>query len=96
MENWLAFIAVCLGIITLVLLAWMTFVVVVLLQVRRAAMAVEAAAYSAGEQVGRLREATDKVCGLAGLAGSGWVKALALGLGAAAAYWARRRQQRDE
>jgi len=96
MESWLAFIAVCLGIITIVLLAWVALAVVVLLQVRRTALAVEAAAYAAKDQIGRLREATDKVYGLAGLASSGWVKALALGVGAAAAYWARRRHHQDE
>ncbi|MBI5244973.1 MAG: hypothetical protein HY922_15010 [Elusimicrobia bacterium] len=93
MESWLAFIAGCLGVITLVLLIWMAFVIYVLLHVRRAALAVESLAYVARDQVGRLRDATDRVCGFAGLVSSNWVKTLAVVLGAAAAYWVRRRHQ---
>lgn len=93
MESWVAFIAGCLGVITLVLLVWMAFVIYVLLHVRRAALAVETLAYSARDQVERLRDATDRVCGVVGLLGSNWAKALAVIGGAAAAYWIRKRPE---
>jgi hypothetical protein len=87
----MAFIAVCLGVITLAVLALLGFALYVFWQVRRAAAAVEALAYTARDQFGRLRGATDRLSEFAGLASSGWAKALAIGLGTAAAFWMRRR-----
>ncbi|HAH06070.1 MAG TPA: hypothetical protein DCM05_06000 [Elusimicrobia bacterium] len=86
----LAFIAFCMGVIMLVLLVWTGFIIYVLLQVRRTALAAEALAYEAREQVARLREATSLVHQVATLAGSGWMKILGAAVGAAAALWVSR------
>lgn len=87
----LAFIAFCMGVIMLVLLVWTGFIVYVLLQVRRTAMAAEALAYEAREQVARLRAATDLVREAAAMSGSGWMKIVGALAGAGAALWAARR-----
>ena len=89
----LLFIAVCLGIITLILLIGSVGLIYTLFQIKRTAMAVEALAYEAGDHMRRWREVSERVREFAGAARSGWVRALALGIGLAGALWARRRSQ---
>lgn len=86
------FIAACLGIITLILMIGLAALIYTLFQIKRAAMAVEALAYEAGDQMRSWREMSERVREFAGAARSGWVRALALGVGVAAALWARRRR----
>jgi hypothetical protein len=86
-------IAVCLVLLTIAHVSAAVVAVVVLLQVRRAAEAVEVVAYQAQDQVSRIGEATRKVEGIAGALGSGWVKAGTAILGMALALWTARRRQ---
>lgn len=88
----LTFIAVCLALLTVAHVAAAVIAVMTLLQVRRAAEAVEVVAYQAQDQVARIGEATRKVEGLAGTLGSGWVKAGTAILGMALAVWTARRR----
>ena len=87
----LEIIAVCLVLLTIAHVAAAVVAVVTLLQVRRAAEAVEVTAYQAQDQVARIGEATRKVEGLAGVLGSGWMKAGTAILGMALALWTARR-----
>ena len=86
------FIAVCLGILTLAHVAAAVVLVIALMQVRRAAEAVEVAAYQAQDQVARVGEATSRVSSLAGTLGSGWMKAATAALGMLLAVWSARRR----
>ena len=86
------FIAVCLGVLTLAHVTGAVVLVAALLQVRRAAQAVEVAAYKAQDQVERIGEATSRVSSLAGTLGSGWVKAGTAALGMVLAVWSARRR----
>ena len=86
------FIAVCLGVLTVAHVAAAVVLVVALLQVKRAAEAVEVAAYQAQDQVARIGEATNRVSSLAGTLGSGWVKAGTAALGMILAVWSARRR----
>lgn len=88
----LTFIAVCLALLTVAHVAAAVIAVMTLLQVRRAAEAVEVVAYQAQDQVARIGEATRKVEGLAGTLGSGWMKAGTAILGMALAVWTARRR----
>lgn len=89
----LTFIAVCLGLLTAAHVVGAVFLVIALLQVRRAAEAVEVVAYQAQDQVARLGELTRKVEGVAGTLGSGWMKVGTAALGMAAAVWGARRSR---
>ncbi|MDE2293172.1 MAG: hypothetical protein KGL53_13910 [Elusimicrobia bacterium] len=88
----LTFIAVCLAVLTLAHLAAAVFIVIAVVDLRRAARAVEVAAYEAQEQVGRIGDATRRVGGIAEMLSSGWVKAGTALLGAALALWTARRR----
>src|SRR5687767_6072692 len=87
----LAFIATCLGILTAVHLAALIFWIVVAVQMRRAAQAVEVLAYRTNDQVERLGEATHRVGDFAGVFRAGWLRALTVAFGVAATVWGRRR-----
>ena len=87
------FIAVCLGLLTVAHIAGAVFLIVTLLQVRRAADAIEVAAYQAQDQVARVGEATRKVTGMADMLGSGWMKAGTAALGVIFAPWSARRSK---
>jgi hypothetical protein len=91
-----AFIAVCLAVLTLTHLTAFIILVVVLLQVRRSALAVEAAAGEAHDQLIRIGGATQKLCDFAGTVRSGWLRALTLGLGALSSFWPRGGDEDDE
>lgn len=85
-------ITVCLVLLTIAHVAAAVVAITVLLQVRRAAEAVEVVAYQAQDQVSRIGEATRRVEGLAGTLGSGWFKAGTAILGMALALWTARRR----
>lgn len=90
------FAGVCLGLITLGLWVGLGFLACALLQVRRAALAVEALAYDLGESVARVRSATGKLCDFATGVRSGWLRTLEAAAGAAAALWPKRTDGRRE
>ncbi|MEK9144059.1 MAG: hypothetical protein AAB339_00445 [Elusimicrobiota bacterium] len=89
----LLFIAVCLGIITLILLIGSVGLLYTLFQIKRTAMAVEALAYEAGDQIRNWRSVSERVSEFAAATRSGWVRALAVGVGVAAALWAKSRRR---
>lgn len=88
----LTIITICLVLLTLAHVTAAVILVQALLQVRRAAQAVEVTAYQAQDQVSRIGEAARRVEGLAGVLGSGWVKAGTALLGMALALWTARRR----
>lgn len=65
----------------------MIFFVVVLLQIRKSAQAVEVLAYRTQEQVEKLNATTEKVREFAASVQSGWLKVLTVGIGALVAVW---------
>lgn len=87
----MTFIAVCLGILTVVHLAVLCLLFVVLLNVRRASQAVETLAYRLHEKLSRVEGAAQKLGDFASWTRSGWSKFLAVALGTAAGAWVRRR-----
>jgi hypothetical protein len=88
MEYAVWLIAACLGAITVLLAVWLGFLLYVLIQLRRTALAVEALAYTVRHHVDRLQETAEI---FRDYGRSGWGQALAIGLGSAFAYWNRRR-----
>jgi hypothetical protein len=97
-HNLLVFISACLGLITVILLTLLAAFLYVLWKIRKLLEAVEVLTNSAHDQLERLREASERVRDVVGLAGSVWTKALAVGLGTAVGIWMRRRKaaQQDE
>ncbi|MEE8424234.1 MAG: hypothetical protein V3S11_00315 [Elusimicrobiota bacterium] len=65
----------------------MIFFVVVLLQIRKSAQAVEVLAYRTQEQIEKLNATTEKVRDFATSVQSGWLKILTVGVGALVAVW---------
>jgi hypothetical protein len=86
------FIAVCIGILTLLQVIWTVAIVMAMLQVRKAAVAVENLAVAAKQPVDKLIYVADKIQDIASLM-TGWYKALWLGIMKAVEMWAKPRHE---
>lgn len=86
MDN--TFIAVCVGILTVLHIVLTAVVVVVLLQVRKAAVAVENLAVAAKGPVATLGSVADKIHDVVSLM-TGWYRAVWMGIMKAVELWAR-------
>jgi len=86
----MTFIAVCIGILTLVHVAAFCLLIVALSNLNRASQAVESLAYRAQDQLSNVEGAVQKVRDFAQWT-SGWPKILSVLFGAGAAAWSRRK-----
>ncbi len=86
----ITFIAVCVGVLTIVHLAALAVLFQSLVDFRRASQAVESLAYVAREYVAQAQSATQKIHNFANWTGSGWQKILPVIISASVAAWSRR------
>ena len=90
------YVAVCLGILTLIHLAGLIFIIYTLLQMRRSAEAVEVLAYQAQDQVEKINEATSGINKFVGSVQSGWIKILTVLIGAGVDFATRIKQRKQK
>ncbi len=81
------FVATCIGVLTLTHLVGLVLLVATLIQVQRSAAAMESLAKRAQKNVERLEESAQRMRNFAETVGSGWMKAVMLGLGAIVEFW---------
>ena len=87
----LTFIAICVGVLTVVHLIALIIWAVTAVQMRRAAQAVEVLAYRAQDQLVRLGTTTESVRDFAASLRSVWLRAFTAALEAITAIWSRRK-----
>lgn len=85
------FLNISVGLIALGVWVGVGFLIYALLQVRRAAAAVEVLAYDLGDSVSNVRRATEGLVRVSDFVRSGWMRAFESAFGAAASLWTGRR-----
>ena len=89
------FLTACVALITLGIWVGIGFHIYTLIQVRRAALAVEMLSYELGDGLERMQDASGKLFDFATNVRSGWMRAFEVMMGAAAALWTERRRSEE-